>query len=305
MPLVTSKTMLNKARKGGYAVGHFNTSNLEFTQAIVRAAVATNSPVMIATSKSAISYAGYQQLFDIVANEAKGTKVPIALHLDHGPDMDHVRGCLKHGWTSIMRDASHLPYKENVREIKKAVTAAKKFGVPVEAELGQLKGEEGWVKSDKHVFTEVAEAKDFVKQTGCDSLAVSVGTSHGAFKFSHEPKIDVKRVKEIADEVSVPLVLHGASSVPKDLLKKANSLGADIKGAVGVPDRQVRAAIRAGIAKVNTDTDLRIGFDAYLREFLREHDEVFDPRKILGYATDQLQKLIEKRMKTLGSIGQA
>lgn len=305
MPLVSPQRMLRQAQREQFAVGHFNTSNLEFTQAIIAAAERTGSPVMIATSKSAISYAGYAPLHAMVSALAKQASVPVALHLDHGPDHDHVRNCVKHGWTSVMRDASHLPYAENVREVRRAVALCGKHGIPVEGELGQLKGEEGWVKSREHVFTDPEQARDFVQRTGCASLAVSIGTSHGAYKFTGEPKLDLKRLSQIDDVIDIPLVLHGASGVPQDLLKQANALGAKIPHAQGVPDSQLRAAIRRGVCKVNTDTDLRIAFDASIRQVLSDRSDSFDPRDILGAVRDDLQRLVEKRMKVLGSAGRA
>ncbi len=303
--LVTTATMLRKARAGQYAIGHFNTSDLEFTHAIIRAAEEANAPVIVATSKSAIAYGGYAPLGGLVRALAKEAKVPVALHLDHGPDMAHVKGCVKHGWTSIMRDASHLPFAKNIAETKKVVSYCKPHRIPVEAELGQLKGEEGWVKSKEHVFTDPDAAKEFVRKTGCSSLAVSIGTSHGAYKFDGTPRLDLKRLEAIADKVSIPLVLHGASSVPRNILKKAERLGAKLDGAHGVPTGQIQKAIARGIAKVNTDTDLRIGFDAAVRQFLKDKPKDFDPRAILGYARDQLQEQIVKRIDDLGSTGRA
>lgn len=306
MSLVSSKKMLKEAQKGGYAVGHFNTSNLEFTQAIIDAAENLCAPVIVATSKSSISYAGYGPLSGIVKTLAKQAKIPVALHLDHGPDLLHVKECVKHGWTSVMRDASHLPYAQNVRETRKVVKYCKGKRISVEAELGRLEGEEGWVSSKESVFTDPAQAADFVEKTGVDSLAVSVGTSHGAYKFDGKPKLDLDRLEEISQRVSVPLVLHGASSVPQSLVKRANKLGAQIPtDARGVPTRQIQAAIRRGICKVNTDTDLRISFLESVYEYTNKHPADFDPRDILGFVREELQSLVEKRIKSLGSDSRA
>ena len=305
MGLVSTQTMLRKAKREGYAIGHFNTSNMEFTQAIIRAADELRAPVIIATSKKAIAYAGYESLFALVQAQARQTPVPVALHLDHGPDHTHVQLCLKHGWTSIMRDASALPFNENVRETRKSAILTHKCGASFEAELGVLKGEEGWVRSSKSIFTDPLQAKEFVKKTGVDSLAVSVGTSHGAQKFSGTARIDFKRIKEIAAAVRIPLVLHGASEVPVDTVKSANKLGARIANAKGVPNAQIKRAIKAGICKVNTDTDLRIEFTQSLYERLRNNPDSFDPREILGEVRDELQRAIMRRMKVLGCQGQA
>lgn len=303
MTLVTTKSMLKNAQAGGYAVGHFNTSNLEFSQAIISAAEEMNSPVIVATSKSAIVYAGFDNLGATVRNLARKATVPVALHLDHGPNFSYVRECVKHGWTSIMRDASACPFKQNVREIQKTVRFCHRHRIPVEAELGMLKGEEGWVRSEEHVFTDPDEAREFVRLTNCDSLAISVGTSHGVYKFSGTPKLDLKRLSEIADKVNVPLVLHGASSEPLELIESANKFGAQLKGVKGVPEKQIKEAIKRGICKVNTDTDLRLEFLESLRAYLKLNPKVIDPRKILGDARNELRKHVERRMKMLGSVG--
>ncbi len=306
MPLVTSKKMLLKAKKGQYAVGHFNTSNLEMTQAIIEAAQITNSPVIVATSKSAIKYAGYKPLSAIVSSIARKASVPVALHLDHGPDFEHVKNCVKNGWTSIMRDASGLSFNDNVKETRKVTKYCHAKKIPVEGELGVLKGEEGWVHSENSLFTSPDKAKEFVKLTKVDFLAVSIGTSHGAHKFSGRPKLDLKRLSEIESIVSTPLVLHGASHIPIREINKANKYGGMIDTtSKGVPDNQLRAAIRRGICKVNTDTDLRIVFTSSTRSYLSKNKEEFNPRSILGAVRDDLIKHICKRMDVLGSSSKA
>ncbi|MCK4670726.1 MAG: class II fructose-1,6-bisphosphate aldolase [Nanoarchaeota archaeon] len=304
MVLVSTKNILRKAQKGRYAVAHFNTNNLEFTEAIVTAADKLKAPVIIATSAGAIKYAGIQQIASMIKIGAAKAKVPVALHLDHSPGLGLIKNCVKEGWTSVMIDASHNSFNTNVRRTRQAVQFCRRYGVPVEAELGQLGGEEGWVKG-KNIFTNPVQAKAFVKKTKCDSLAVAIGTSHGAYKFKGNPKLDLQRLKEIREMISIPLVLHGASSVPKDLIRKANKLGARIKGAAGVPDTQIKKAIKLGICKVNTDTDLRLAFNYGVRKFLKKNPSVIDPRKALNSGKIEIQKIVEKKIRLLGSAGKA
>ena len=295
--------MLIKAQRERYAVPHFNTSDLEITKAILEGCNKLKSPVILGTSKSAIEYAGIKTLYQIVKTLSSNYKIPVALHLDHSPNFELVKACVKNGWTSIMIDTSRFSYLKNIRETKKVVDYCHKRQIPVEAELGRLQGKEGWVKSKEHIFTEPLKAKEFVEKTGCDSLAISIGTSHGAFKFSGKPKLDFKRLKEIKENVKVPLVLHGASSVPKEIVKKAEEYGSRFFGAKGVPPNQIKKAIELGICKVNTDTDLRIAFEAYLHEYLHKNHSVFDYRKIFSVGMEGVQKVVEERIKVLGSKG--
>ena len=307
MVLVSTKSMLAKARKGHYAVGAFNTSNLEFTQAIIRAAEDMKSPVIVKASVKAIKYAGVEELSAIVHSLAKKAKVPVALHLDHGPDLEWARKCLKNGFTSIMIDSSSKPFAENVKMTKKVVNLAKKYNVPVEAEIGALKGVEDDIKvSEKDAFfTNVEEAKRFVKLTGCNSLAVAIGTSHGPYKFKGGSKLDFKRLKELRKNISVPLVLHGASSIPQKVIKKAEKYGAELGNAHGVSDAHLRKAVKLGICKVNTDSDLRLMFDAAIREELTLNPKVYDPRTILTHANEAIYNLVKEKIKILGSAGKA
>jgi fructose-bisphosphate aldolase class II len=300
MALVSTKTLLRNAQKNNYAIGHFNTANLEITKAIIESAAELNSPVIIATSKGAIKYAGITQLSNIVRTYARQAKIPVALHLDHSPDLNLIKDCIKHGWTSVMLDASHYAFKKNLNLTKKVVNFAHKRKVPVEAELGQLKGREGWVKG-KGIFTDPEQARLFVRYTKCDSLAVSIGTSHGAYKFKGTPKLDIKRLKEIDELTTVPLVLHGASSVPSALVKEANRYGAKIKGAKGVPNDQIKKAIKNGICKVNTDTDLRIAFDLGMRKYLKQNPGNIDYRRILGKGIEEVKKVVKQKIRLLGS----
>jgi fructose-bisphosphate aldolase, class II len=305
--LVNTKRMLKKAQKEGYAVGAFNTSNLEFTKSIIRAAEELKSPVIIQTSVSAINYAGISEIHSIVSGLAKKSKVPVAFHLDHGPDLLWAKKCLSNGYTSVMIDASSLPFKENVSVTKKVVTAAKKIGASVEAELGALQGIEDDVNvSASNAFlTDPLEAKKFVELTGCDSLAVAIGTSHGPYKFKDKSKLDFSRLKDIREVVKVPLVLHGASSIPVKIVSKTQKFGGSLKNAHGVSDSDLKKAIKLGICKVNIDSDLRLVFNASLREFVSLNPGIYDPRTILSFTNDAIYEFVKQKMKVLGSVGKA
>jgi fructose-bisphosphate aldolase class II len=307
MPLVSSKEILVKARAEGYGVGAFNTNNLEFSQAIISAAQELRSPVMLATSQSAIKYASGTGIHTVVKTLADEVDVPVALHLDHGTDLDVIRKCIDWGWTSIMIDASSKPFGENVSTTRQVVELAHAAEIPVEAEIGQLGGIEDEVQvseEDAHL-TNVDEAERFVRETGCDSLAIAVGTSHGAYKFKGAGKLAMGRLKEIADRVSIPLVLHGASGVPEDVLERARRFGAKLPGAKGVPESEIEQAVKLGISKINIDTDLRLAFTGAVREIIATQPEVFDPRKILGPAREAIEDLVKRKMKLFGSEGKA
>ena len=307
MPLVNTDAMLKKAQKCGYAVGHFNTSNLEITQAIREAAAECNAPVIIGASKSAVEYAGFPLLVQLAKhaldrpNTKKQKDPPYALHLDHGPTSQLDKDAVKAGFTSVMIDASSMDYAHNVRETRKVVQFAKRYKVSVEAEIGVLKGIEDYVKAKEHILTDPKKAVQFVKDTKVNSLAIAIGTSHGAQKFSGKAHLDLKRLEEIRDEVSVPLVLHGASSVYQDIVKGANTFGARLKKAHGVPDSILKKCIRRGITKINTDTDLRLAFLYGTRRFLKKNPEVFDYRKIIGAGKDEVRKMVIRKIKVLGS----
>lgn len=312
--LVHPKPMLQRALREKYAIGAFNVNNLEILQGVVRAAVAQRAPVIVQTSEGAIEYAGMGELVAMVRVVAKAARAPIVLHLDHGKDLDVVRAAIRSGYTSVMYDGSSLPYEENVRNTAKVVRWAHAKGIPVEAELGAIRGVEDFISvSEREAsFTIPEQALDFVERTGCDSLAIAIGTAHGAVKFTGEPRLDIARLKRIhALLPKTPLVLHGASAVPDDLVGETRMYCAllgdcqRLEGAKGVPDAMVKQAIRHGIAKINTDTDLRIAFTAAVRETLIEHKEVFDPRKLLGPARDAIQRVVEQRVQTFGSKGKA
>ena len=307
MSLCTNNDLMVPARTGGYAVGAFNTSNLEITRAIFEAAAELRSPVIVATSQSAIKYAGYDNIRCMVENMAETNGVPASLHLDHGTDPVVIEQCLEHGWTSIMIDGSHLPFDENIEATKKVVEICRPRGVSVEGELGRLMGveDEISVSSDEAVYTDPKQAVEFVERTGCDSLAIAIGTSHGAYKFKGRPKLAIDRLEQIAETVSVPLVLHGASAVPPDVLELATRYGAELPGAKGVPPESIREAIDGGISKVNIDTDLRLAFTGRARQFLAESPEVFDPRKILSAAIAGMKDVIRSKIELFGSSGKA
>lgn len=307
MVLVNTKDMLAKARKHCYAVGHFNTTDIEETQAIVQAANELNAPVILGASTKAITYAGLKNLHDIIANIAREVKIPIALHLDHGPSSDWALRCIDNGWTSVMIDTSKLDYKNNIKETIRVVNYAHNRNVSVEAEIGVLKGiEDDLVVKDKEaVFTDPKQAKEFMKATGCDSLAIAIGTSHGAFKFHGTPKLDLARLKLIREIVNVPLVLHGASSVYQDVVKSINRLGGKVRGAQGVPDSILRSAVKLGICKINTDTDLRLAFTLGVRSHLKKDPANYDIRETLEAAKEELVKMTKRKIKVFGSEGMA
>jgi fructose-bisphosphate aldolase class II len=305
MGLVPSSDILVPARQHGYAVGAFNTSNLEITQAIFEAAGDLKSPVIVATSESAIKYAGFDNLRNMVDHMCRYFGVTAALHLDHGKDLEIVVRCLRHGWTSVMIDASKEDYERNVEITSEVVKIAHIDGVPVEAELGRLAGIEDLVNVEEREasLTDPDQAAEFTERTGVDSLAIAVGTSHGAYKFKDEPKLELDRLSEIAKKVSIPLVLHGASSVPQDVLDRAARFGAKLPGAKGVPEEAIKEAVKRGIAKINIDTDLRLAFTGGVRQLLTESPEVFDPRKILGEGRKAIREVVEHKILLFGSEG--
>ncbi|MGQ9646053.1 MAG: class II fructose-1,6-bisphosphate aldolase [Thermodesulfobacteriota bacterium] len=307
MPLKTNKELLIAARRGGYAVGAFNINNLEILQAVVSAAEAERSPAIIAVSEGAIQYAGMPYLISMVRTAAAQTSIPVSLHLDHGKDLEVIGACIENGFTSVMIDGSEFEFEKNIEVTRKVVEMAKKRGVSVEAELGRLKGiEEKILVSEKDAFlTDPQSAEDFVHRTEVDALAIAIGTSHGAYKFKGEAKLDFERLKEIARRVRIPLVLHGASGVPSSVLEKAERFGAKLPGARGIPDEAIQKAIGLGISKINIDTDLRLSFVGALREVLVTKPDEFDPRKILGPGRQAIQQTVQSKMRLFGSSGKA
>ncbi|MBI4434049.1 class II fructose-bisphosphate aldolase family protein [Candidatus Uhrbacteria bacterium] len=306
------RTLLTKALRGRYAIGAFNINNLEILQGVVRAAEAQHAPVIVQTSEGAIEYAGMTELVTMMQVAAKRAAVPVVLHLDHGKNLDVIKAAIRSGYTSVMFDGSSLPYAENVATTAKVVRWAHAKGVAVEAELGAIKGVEDLVSVAEReaTFTNPEQALDFVTRTKCDALAVSIGTAHGAHKAAGEVTLDIARLRRIhALLPKTPLVLHGASSVPEDLVGATKMYCAmlgdchRLEGARGIPDVQTRLAIRNGITKINTDTDLRIAFTAAVRETLVEQSTAFDPRKLLGPARDAVQAIAERRITAFGSRG--
>ncbi|MBO1437802.1 class II fructose-1,6-bisphosphate aldolase [Meiothermus sp. CFH 77666] len=307
MPLALGKDVLDKARREGYAVPSFNTNNLEITQAILETAEALRAPVFIQVSDGARKYAGLENLSNLVRDMASRVSVPVVLHLDHGADYKMVLQALRAGFTSVMIDASHHPFEENVHETQRCVEAAHAVGVSVEAELGRLQGiEDNIVVDAKDAFlTDPDEAERFVEATGIDYLAIAIGTSHGAYKGKGRPYIDHARLEQIATRISIPLVLHGSSGVPQWLKDKMSATGADLGDPTGIHDEDVRKAIPNGIAKINIDTDLRLAFTAGIREVVVGNPKEFDPRKLLGKGREYLKQVIKEKFELMGTVGRA
>ena len=306
--LVTGLEILSRARKQGYGVGAFNTNNMEITQAILEAAEAKRSPVILALSEGALKYGG-RELTTMVREAARDARVPVAVHLDHGSSYETVLRALRYGFTSVMIDKSGEDFETNVRETRRVVEAAHAVGASVEAELGRLAGIEEHVAVDEKdaLLTNPREAQVFVEQTGIDFLAVAIGTSHGPYKGKGRPFIDHERLMKIAGLLGAdyPLVLHGASGVPQELVQRFRAAGGEIGDAHGIAPEDIQKAIAEGIAKINTDTDLRLAFTTRVREVLNDDPKVFDPRKILGPAREEMRKVVEARMDLFGSSGKA
>jgi fructose-bisphosphate aldolase class II len=307
MKLFTNKELLHMAKKGGYAVGAFNINNLEILQAIVSAGEVEKSPAIIAVSEGAIQYAGMSYIVSMVRIAAQMATIPLSLHLDHGRDLEIIRSCIENGFTSVMIDGSHLEFAENIAVTQRVVEMARKKAISVEAELGRLKGIEEKVSvSDQEAFlTDPQAAVEFVKKTEVDALAIAIGTSHGAYKFKGEARLDFERLREIVSRVEIPLVLHGASGVPRPVLEKAERFGAKLPGAKGIPDEAIQKAVSSGICKINIDTDLRLSFVSALREILITKPEEFDPRKILGPGRESIKQTVQSKMRLFGSSGKA
>lgn len=305
MSIVGTKEMFEKAAKGGYAIGAFNINNMEIIQGITEACQELNSPVILQVSGSAIKYAHPTYLLNMVKAASEETKIPMALHLDHGADFQICKQCIDNGFTSVMIDASKYPFESNVAVTKQVVEYAHDHGVVVEAELGKLAGVEDEVNvSDADsCYTDPDQAHEFVQKTGCDSLAIAIGTSHGAYKFKGEPKLKF----DILDKVTAlmpgyPIVLHGASSVSQEDVAKCNQYGGDLPGAKGVTESLLREAARHGVCKINMDTDIRIAMTAAIREEFATNPSEFDPRKYLGKARDAVKELVKhKIVDVLGS----
>lgn len=309
MPLVTTKKMFEKSMKEGFAIGAFNVNNMEIIQAIVDAAEAQKSPVILQASSSAIKYARLNYLMKMVEAATKNSEIPVAIHLDHGPDFETCKKCIDAGFTSVMIDGSKYDFEENIALTKKVVDYAHERGVVVEAELGKLAGieDEVNVSADEAMYTDPDQAKEFVERTGCDSLAIAIGTSHGAYKFKGEAKLRFDILEKIKEKIpNTPIVLHGASTVIPELVETCNKYGGNIPGAKGVPSEILNEASKLGVSKINVDTDLRLAMTASIRKVFAENPETFDPRKYLLPAREKIQEVVEFKMKNVfGSSNKA
>ena len=321
MPLVGTKEMFKKAYEGGYAIGAFNVNNMEIVQGITGAAAELNSPIILQCSAGARKYANSHYLVHLVKAALEINDIPIALHLDHGADFDICKSCIDGGFTSVMIDGSHYDFKENIELTKKVVEYAHAHGVVVEAELGKLAGIEDDVKVAAHeaAYTQPDEVQEFVEKTGVDSLAIAIGTSHGAFKFKPEqctrnadgvlvpPELRFDILAEIEKRIpEFPIVLHGASSVIPKYVKIINDNGGKLADAVGIPEDQLRKAAKSAVCKINIDSDLRLAMTAGIREHFMAHPEHFDPRQYIAPGRDYIKELVEHKIKdVLGSDGKA
>jgi len=305
--LVPTKELFEKALKEKYAIGAFNINNMELIQAIVEAGEELKSPMILQVSAGARKYANKTYLIKLAEAALETTTIPIALHLDHGEDFEICKACVDDGFSSVMIDGSRLPFEENIELTKQVVEYAHSKGVSVEAELGKLAGVEDNISSKESVYTDPDQAKEFVEKTGCDSLAVAIGTSHGAYKFKGEAKLDFERLKQIKEKLGwdYPVVLHGASSVPQELVKICNDFGAEIENAQGVPEIMLAKARTMGVTKINVDTDLRIAFTGSIRKSFTECPNNFDPRQYLGPARDAVRELVKRKIKIFGSDNKA
>ena len=310
MPLVTTKEMFEKSMKEGFAIGAFNVNNMELIQGIVDAAAENNSPVILQASSSAIKYARINYLMKMVeAAVEEHPNIPIAIHLDHGPDFETCKMCVDNGFTSVMFDGSKYDFEENIRLTKEVVDYAHAHGVVVEAELGKLAGIEDDVNvsASDAMYTDPAQAEEFVRRTGVDSLAIAIGTSHGAYKFKGEAKLRFDILKQIKERIpNTPIVLHGASTVIPELVNMCNEYGGNIPGAKGVPDEILHEASISGVSKINVDTDLRLAMTAGIRKVFVEVPSAFDPRKYLIPARELVKETVSHKMKDVfGSANKA
>lgn len=303
MPLVDPRSMFERAYREGYAVGAFNVNNMEIIQGIMAAGEAERSPLILQVSAGARKYAGQNYIVKLVEAALLETDLPVVLHLDHGQDFKICKDCVDGGFTSVMVDGSHLPFEENIALTRQVVEYAHDKGVWVEAELGQLAGVEENVSAEKSIYTDPAQAQEFVARTGCDSLAIAIGTSHGAYKFKGEAKLDFNRLETISKLMpGYPLVLHGSSSVPQEFVTMANKFGGEIGSARGVPEDLLRKAATMGICKINIDTDIRLAMTAVIRENLAENPQNFDPRGYLKPAREAVKLMVQHKIRNvLGS----
>ena len=321
MPLVTSKEMFQKAYDGGYAIGAFNVNNMEIVQGITEAAAEVNAPLILQVSKGARAYANHTYLMKLVEAAVIETGLPIVLHLDHGDSFETCKSCIDGGFTSVMIDASSKPFEENIEITKKVVEYAHDRGVVVEAELGSLAGveDEVNVSAEDSSYTRPEEVEEFVSRTGCDSLAIAIGTSHGAYKFTPEqctvneagllvpPPLRFDILEEVSKRLpNFPIVLHGSSSVPQNFVKMINENGGNMPNAVGVPEEQLRKAASLSVCKINIDSDLRLAMTGTIRQYFAEHAADFDPRQYLKPARAAIKEMVKhKLINVLGCDGKA
>ncbi|HHW94323.1 MAG TPA: class II fructose-1,6-bisphosphate aldolase [Mogibacterium sp.] len=302
MPLVTTTEMFKKAYEGGYAIGAFNVNNMEIVQGITEACREVNSPVILQVSKGARAYANHNYLMKLVeAALLEFPELPIALHLDHGPDFETCKACIDGGFTSVMIDGSSLPFEENIKLSKQVVDYAHAHGVVVEAELGTLEGIEDdvIVEAGQGSYTKPEEVEEFIERTNCDSLAIAIGTSHGAYKFKPgtKPQLRFDVLDEIVKRLpGFPIVLHGSSSVPQEFVSIINKYGGNMAGAVGVPEEQLRQAARSAVCKINIDSDIRLAMTATIRKYFAEHPDHFDPRQYLKPARQAVKDMVKHKI---------
>ena len=309
MALVTTKEMFDKAYKGGYAIGAFNVNNMEIVQGITEAAMEENAPLILQVSAGARKYAKHIYLVKLVEAAIADTNLPIALHLDHGADFEICKACIDGGFTSVMIDGSHHSFEDNIALTKQVVEYAHAHGVTVEGELGQLAGIEDDVNVAQHSYTDPAQVEEFVSKTGVDSLAIAIGTSHGAFKFKPGQKPELRF--DILEEVSrrlpgFPIVLHGASSVIPEFVEKVNKYGGNMPDAIGIPEEMLRQAAQSSVCKINIDSDLRLAMTAAIREHFALHPADFDPRQYLAPARAAIKDMVKRKLvNVLGCSGKA
>ena len=311
MPLVTTTEMFKKAYNGGYAIGAFNVNNMEIVQGITEAAKEVSAPLILQVSKGARAYANHTYLVKLVEAAIIETGLPICLHLDHGDSFETCKSCIDGGFTSVMIDASSKPFAENIEITKKVVEYAHDHGVVVEAELGSLAGveDEVQVSAEDSSYTRPEEVEEFVNKTGCDSLAIAIGTSHGAYKFKPgtKPQLRFDVLEEVEKRLpNFPIVLHGSSSVPQEFVEMINANGGNMPGAIGVPEDQLRKAASMAVCKINIDSDLRLAMTGTVRQFFAQHPDKFDPREYLKPARAAIKEMVKhKLINVLGCDGKA
>ena len=303
MPITTPKEMFDRAYKEGYAIGAFNVNNMEIIQGIMQAGAEEKSPLILQVSAGARKYAGQIYIMKLVEAALAESDLPVVVHLDHGPDFELCKACIDGGFSSVMIDGSHLPFEENIAVTRQVVEYAHDRGVWVEAELGRLAGVEEHVTSEKSIYTDPDQAVEFAQRSGCDSLAIAIGTSHGAYKFKGEAQLDFERLDKISSMMpGYPLVLHGASSVPQEFVAMANEFGGTLGDAKGVPEDMLRKAAKSGVCKINIDSDIRLAMTANIRKYMAEHPDAFDPRSYLKPAREAVKNMVQRKIRNvLGS----